>query len=294
MSATINVNVQTMQDARRLDRTRELLGRSLTRLSSGSRIVNPSDDAAGVGMAEKLIAQNRRVQAAMINVQNGVSFVQSTDGFMGQFGRAIARMSELVIFANDVMKNSGDVALYQEEFRSLQDQLRVSVGGTTAEIGGTYDITEPLGTFNGNVLFGPNPAGTQIATGQAPGQNLVIPQRNFRDGAMGELFKQDASGNYLLHVNDPDATAKLNAALEDVADERSTLGAIGSRLELAGLALAVEGQNLVSAISRIQDVDVAEESTRLTKYDILSKAGTAMLSQANQTPRAVLKLIEET
>ena len=188
--------------------------------------------------------------------------------------------------------NEEAVATYESEFKQIQDQLRVTVGGTTAEIGGTYDITKPLGSFNGNVLFGANPAGMTIAVGQAAGQTLTLPENNLRNGAMLQIIQQDSSGNYLLNVSDPTSLAKANAAIQDLSDERATVGAFDSRLTNIANSLTTEGQNLSSTLSRIQDVDVAAESTRLTKYQLLAQGSTAILAQANQTPKAALQLLQ--
>ncbi len=289
--STPNINVNTLNDARLLDRNQDLLGRSLSRLSSGSRIVNPSDDPVGISTSEKLSAQNKRVQAARVNIQNASSYVQSAVGFLGGMGQLVSRMSELALFAKDGMKNAEDIALYQVEFEQLQQQLRTTIGGTPAQIGGTVTINRPLGSFNGNVLFGPNAGGMTVATGQRAGENLNIPETNLRAGAMLELYRQDGAGNFTMRVTDADARTKIIAGLDDLADKHGTLAAIGARLEYAGERLVTEGENLEAAVSRITDVDVAAESTRLGKHQMLAQAGTAMLSQASQAPRSVLKLL---
>src|SRR5215218_2710844 len=156
--SVINTNIQAITGARNLNHSQEMLGRSLTRLSSGSKIVNPSDDAAGLAVSEKLDAQNRRVQAATTNVQNAVSYIQTADGFMSGMTKILSRMSELAILAKDVTKNTSDIDLYQQEFTALQEQLRATIGGDTSEIGGTADVGTPLGAFNSITLFGPNAA----------------------------------------------------------------------------------------------------------------------------------------
>ena len=152
--SVINTNIQAIAAARSLNASQEMLGRSLTRLSSGSKIVNPSDDAAGLAVSEKLDAQNRRVQAASTNVQNAISYIQTADGFMSGMTKILSRMSELAILAKDVTKNTTDVDLYGKEFSALQDQLRATIGGTVAQIGGPAGIDSPLGAFNGIALFG--------------------------------------------------------------------------------------------------------------------------------------------
>jgi len=291
--SVINTNIQAITAARNLNASQEMLGRSLTRLSSGSKIVNPSDDAAGLAVSEKLDAQNKRVKAATTNVQNAISYVQTADGFMSGMTKILSRMSELAILAKDVTKNTTDVALYQQEFGALQDQLRATIGGDTTEIGGTTDIDTPLGAFNGITLFGSNATGLTVTIGQAVGQDMTIPESNLRDGDMLEIIDQNGSGAYTLAVTDADAIGKITAAIQDVATERASLGASQSRLELAAKTLQVEFENLGAAISRIRDVDVAEESTQYAKFNILVQSGTAMLAQANQTPKSVLSLLQQ-
>lgn len=289
--SVINTNIQAMVAARNLNQSQEMLGRSLTRLSSGSKIVNPSDDAAGLAVSEKLDAQSRRVKAAITNVQNAVSYVQTADGFMGGMTKILSRMSELAILAKDVTKNTTDVDLYQKEFIALQDQLRFTIGGSATEIGGTADIDTPLGAFNGITLFG-NTAGLSATIGQAVGQEMTIPASNLRDGDMLAIINQDNAGAYTLTATDSDSIAKITAAIQDIATERASLGASQSRLELAATTLSVENENLSSAISRIRDVDVADESTKYAKFNILVQSGTAMLAQANMSPQSVLKLLQ--
>ena len=290
--STINAHLAATSAAQSLSRAQEMLGRSLGRLSSGSKIAVPSDDAAGLAAATKLDGQNLRVSAAGTNVQNAISYVQTGDSFMGGMTSIVTRMGELASLAQDPVKNSADVALYQAEFQSLQDQLRQTIGGTTAEIGGTTDLASPLGTFNGMPLFGSTPGGGRtFATGQAVGQDLTIPDVSLRTGGMLALIGQGTSGQYGLQASDPDAVAKVNGALQQLSSSRATLGAAESRLNLAASTLQVEGQNLAATISGIRDVDVANESTRFARYNILVQSGTAMLAQANQSPQAVLKLL---
>ncbi|MBI3886010.1 MAG: flagellin [Opitutae bacterium] len=290
--SVINTNINALVGARSLNHSQDMLGRSLTRLSSGSKIVTPSDDAAGLAVSEKLDAQSRRVKAATTNVQNAVSYIQTADGFMSGMTKILSRMSELAILAKDVTKNSTDIALYQKEFVSLQDQLRDTIGGTTAEIGGTADIATPLGAFNGITLFGSNSAGLTVTIGQAVGQSMTIAESNLRQGSILAMVNKDSAGAYTASVTDSTAITNITGAIQQVATERATLGASQSRLELATTTLQVEYENLASAISRIRDVDVAEESTQYAKYNILVQSGTAMLAQANQTPNSVLKLLQ--
>lgn len=287
-----SVKTDTYTDARYLDRVQNLLTNSLARLSSGSRINSPSDDPQGVGLAAKIGAQNKRIQAATTNVQNSASYLQSADGIINSMSGMVSRLSELSVLAKDVMKNGGDIALYQTEFTKIQDQLRVTIGGTTAEIGGTTNIDKPFGTFNGIVIFGDNPGGMPVSTGEDPSQNVVIPETNLRTGGMLGLIQQDASGNYTLNITDPTATDQVNAGLQHLADTRSTLGAVGRRFELVAATLTKRGENLSSSLSSISDVDIAAESTRLAKFQALTEGASVMLAQANHSPEAVLRLLQ--
>ncbi len=281
---TINTNLSAISAARNLNNSQEMLTKSLNRLSSGSRIVSPSDDAAGLAVAEKMEAQNRRLGAASINVQNAVSYIQTADGFMSSMSKVLTRMSELSMMAKDVTKNTGDVALYQEEFKALQQQLQDTIGGGA--------VTNPLGTFNGITLFVPNPAGLTVTIGEGVGQEMNIGDTDLQGGAMGVLLAQTAPPAFDVSVTSATGAQKLVDAIQHVATERATLGASQSRLEVAATTLSIERQNIESAISRIRDVDVAQESTTLARNNILVQSGTAMLAQANQMPQSVLKLLQ--
>jgi flagellin len=121
---------------------------------------------------------------------------------------------------------------------------------------------------------------------------MTIEDSNLRSGGMLAMIQQDGSGVYTVNSTDPDAIEKITDAIQHIAQQRASLGAAQSRLELASTTLQVEYENLSSAISRIRDVDVAEESTQFAKYSILVQSGTAMLAQANQTPKTVLQLLQ--
>lgn len=281
---TINTNPAATSAARTLNRSQEMLNKSLNRLSSGSKIVSPSDDAAGLAVSEKLLAQNRRLDAASTNVQNAMSYIQTTDGFMSSISKVLTRMSELSMMAKDVTKNTGDVALYQREFQALQQQLSDTVGGGT--------LAAPLGTFNGIVLFGPNAAGLSVTIGEGAGQTMTIAETNLQNGAMNAILAQSAPPAFNVDISTSNIAALVVAAIDDIATERATLGASQSRLDVAATTLSLESQNLEAAISRIRDVDVAIESTQFAKNNILVQSGTAMLAQANQLPQSVLKLLQ--
>lgn len=280
----INTNSAATSAARALSHNQEMLNKALNRLSSGSKIVQPSDDAAGMAVSEKMYAQSRRLQAANTNVQNAKSYIQTADGFMSSMSKVLARMSELAMMAKDVTKNPSDIALYQTEFQALQQQLRDTVGGGT--------VTSPLGTFNGIPLFGPNPTGLSVTIGEGAGQTMTLTENNLQDGDLAALLAQSSPPAFDLSVTSSAVADMVIAAIEDVATERATLGAAESRLDVASTTLGIETQNIEAAISRIRDVDVAEESTELAKHNILVQSSTAMLAQANQLPQSVLRLLQ--
>ena len=296
--SVINTNMEAILAARSLSDSQQMLGKSLNRLSSGSKIVNPSDDAAGLAVSEKLDAQNLRIGAAQVNVQNAISYVQTADGFLSGMSQILSRMSELGIMAKDVTKSSSDIALYQDEFQQLQQQLRQTIGGggSGTAIGGTA-VTSPLGTYNSTELFGSTAAGGyQVTIGEASGQTMLISDMDLRDsGALTSVIHQSSGGSFdQLSLTDPsiDVVGIVSNAIQQVASERATIGASQSRLQLASSTLNTQSENLQAAISRIKDVDVAQESTQLARYQILVQSGTAMLAQANQMPQSVLKLLQ--
>lgn len=282
----INTNLAASSAANYLNRNQEMLTKSLNRLSSGSKIVSPSDDAAGLAVSEKLDAVNRRLGAALTNVQNATSYIQTADAFMGGMSKVLSRMSELSMLAKDVTKNATDVQLYQQEFSALQQQLRDTIGGGS--------VTAPLGQFNGIILFGNNPAGLTVTIGEGPGQTMTIKETDMQDPttAMGILLKQTTPPAFDVTVTDPTVATLVVNGIQNVATERATLGASGSRLDLAAETLSTQTVVMEAAISRIRDVDVAVESTRMVRNQILTQAGTAMLAQANQMPQSVLKLLQ--
>ncbi len=298
--SVINTNIQAIAAARNLNHSQDLLGQSLARLSSGSRIVNPSDDAAGLAVSEKMDAQNLRIKAASTNVQNAISYIQTADGFMSGMTKILGRMSELSMLSKDVTKNTADVSLYEQEFNALQEQLRSTIGGKVADIGGhadgSDDVTSPIGTYNGIELFGGSGPVLQVTIGEAVGQTMNISQSDLRSNSgtnmMNAIIQKDSSGKFVLSVNDPTTNQAITDAIQYVASQRAGLGASQSRLNLAADTLQVENENISAAVSRIRDVDVANETTQLARYNILVQSGTSMLAQANQSPQSMLKLLQ--
>jgi flagellin len=236
-----------------------MLQKSLNRLSSGSKIVNPSDDAGGLAVSMKLSAAAKRSGAASSNIGNAVSFLQTQDGVMKVAGKVLERMGELATLYTDPTKNSDDIANYSAEF----DQLATELSNLSSS------------TFNGNALFG--------------GSDLTV-QTN-EDGSQSATLTAIDLASDTGGADITDLTT-ITDAIKALATDRATNGASQSVLGFAGEVLTVNKTNLEAATSRITDVDVAEESTRLARYNILVQAGTAMLSQANQSAQGALKLLQ--
>lgn len=269
MSVIINTNYAATVASNNLATSNSNLQRSLNRLSSGSKIVSPSDDAGGLAVATKLSAAAKRQGAVASNIGNAASFLQTQDGGLKVAAKVLDRMSELKTLYADPTKSDSDLANYDSEFTELQSQLTDLAGET----------------FNSVALFG----STDLAVGvtEDGGTSLSIKGRDLTDTTAG-VGTITASG-----VTDlGDVTLdNITDAIQNVASFRAENGAEQSHLGFASELLTVNKANLEAASSRIMDVDVAEESTQLARWNILVQSGTAMLSQANQSSQVALRLL---
>jgi flagellin len=288
--STISSSLQAFQSALTLDRNQDLLNGSLISLSSGSKNASVADDPVGAGVSNTLTSQNQRLNAAATNIQTAVSYTQTGDSILSNVGNVLESMSRLVTLAQDPTQSSADVADYQVEFQGLQNELRNTIGGATAEIGGTSGVASPLGAFNGLPLFGSS--GYQVVLGASADESMTVPATNLQTGATLNLIQQDSSGNYTLNVSSASA-ADLTDAIQQVASSRASIGAAQVRLNLASARVQTQSQNNASAISQINDVDVAAASTQLATYNVLVQADAAITAQANLTSEAVLKLLKQ-
>jgi flagellin len=265
----INTNISAANSSRLLSQSSTMLQNSLARLSSGSKIVNASDDAAGTAVALRMNAQINRVQAANDNIGGALSFNQTQDGFLAKVGNALDRMSELSIAAQDVTKSSSDRSLYQQEF----SQLSAYVNNVATK------------DFNGVSLFGGSTLNVTIdsegGTFNMTGVSLSA-----------SVYTTATSGDVSTTAGAVAALANVKLAISQLATDRATVGANATRLSFTSDQLSVLKQNLQAATSRITDVDIAEESTQYAKWNILVQTGTAMLAQANVIPQSTLKLLQ--
>ncbi|MBC8094817.1 MAG: flagellin [Akkermansiaceae bacterium] len=265
----ISTNITSQVSAHNLESSQSLLSKSLSRLSSGSKIVNPSDDAAGMAVGSRLTAQIRRLDAARGNVGNAISFTQTQDGYLKKIADALTRMSELSLQAQDVTKSDEDRTLYQSEFSQLTEFISNSA---------TKD-------FNGVSLF----SGASLdVTLDSEGNTLAM------DGISLTITIPNTvlTANLSTMAGAKAALDLVKTAITDLSQDRAGIGAYQSRLNYTSDQLTVSKENVTAANSRIQDVDVAEESTEFAKQNILVQSGTAMLAQANSLPQSVLKLLQ--
>ncbi|RPF75376.1 MAG: flagellin, partial [Verrucomicrobia bacterium TMED71] len=151
----INTNQNAVEATSTFQKSHAAMNRSIARLSTGSKIVQPSDDVAGLSNSEKMLAQGSRIEAARVNIQNAVSLTQTADGFLSSMNDVLNRMSELSVLAQDVTKSAGDQALYNTEFEKLKEHLRDVIGngdnGTDGDPNWNMGSTDPSGSFNGIV-----------------------------------------------------------------------------------------------------------------------------------------------
>jgi flagellin len=267
----INTNISAMQSAKMLADSTSKLQKSLARLSSGSKIVSPEDDAAGLAVSTRFDAQINRVQAADANVNNAVSFSQTQDGYLQQVGNALNRMSELTMMSQDVTKTDSDRSLYQAEFSTLQSYV--------TDIAGKQ--------FNGVTLF----SSTALnVTTDSEATTFAMGAINMADAAITGATSTATS--VATAAGAASALTSVETAINKVSTYRATVGANVARLTYTNDQLSVLQSNLSAANSQIKDVDVAEESTQYARYNILVQSGTAMLAQANSLPQSVLRLLQ--
>ena len=253
MSVVINTNYAATLASNNLASSSANLQKSLNRLSSGSKIVSPADDAGGLAVSMKLSAAAKSLGAQKNNIGNAVSFLQTQDGAMKTAAAALERMAELAVMNQDVTKSTSDLANYATEFSALTAEL-TSITGQQ---------------FNGKALFGATTVGTV--------NGVILTGADLNTATTG------------LNIGVP---ANIDTAIQAVATLRASNGAAQSRLGFESDLVTTNKANLEAANSRIIDVDVAEESTQLARWNTLVQAGTSMLSQANQSAQTALKLLQ--
>ena len=316
MPITVNSNPAAAAANFYMSKNNYALQKSINRLSSGSKIVHPNDDAGGLAVSMKLESAVTRLKGANKNIQNGISFLEVQDGVLANASKIMNRMIELKGLSQDVLKNSSDNDNYNREFRNLQVQL--------------YEMSHI--TFNGVSLF----ANLNSEGGQAVFDDMN--QRLDRDNTMSIYVSSDGTSGPTVSINkalllsalsiDEDvadigtgisysdgvnqnnggvtfasetyaggislgtiSVGVFTKALENLATLRADNGGTMSRLQYASDNATLQAKNFAAANGRIVDVDIAEESTNLAKYQILSQASASMIAQANSSMDIALMLL---
>jgi len=277
MGFRIATNVQSLAAQRTLNSTREAQNRSLEKLSAGERITRAGDDAAGLAISEKLKAEIRSMRQANRNANDGISLVQTAEGGLNEVQNILIRLRELSMqAASDTV---GDV---ERGFTNKEVQNLVS------EMQRISEVTK----FNGMTLL--NGQGDllelQVGTHNNPEQDRLTFDRAAADATVARLGLTGL--NVSTKVDAQNNLGRIDEAIRVVNDTRAGFGALQNRLQSTVNNLTIADENLSAANSRIRDVDVAAESSELTKRNILMQAGTAMLAQANSNGMMALKLIQ--
>jgi len=267
MAVVINTNQSASFASLNLSKSSDLLQKSLARLSSGSRIANPADDAGGLAVSMKLQAAIKRTDDTAINVSNALSFLQTQAGSLKSASSVLDRLSELATLGGDVTKSSSDILNYNEEFKNLLSELTK----LTAD------------SFNGINLFNATGSSLTVYLSQDGGQSMSITQSG---------LSASYSAVSALSVVTGAGVTTITSAIQSLATLMATNGAESSRLQFALDSLNVNKVNLEAANSRIYDVDVAAETTKLARANILVQSGASMLTQANAASQIALKLLQ--
>jgi flagellin len=283
----INHNLSAMFAARVENDSAQRVQSDMEKLSSGLRINRASDDASGLAVSEKMRAQIRGLNQASRNASDGISFIQTTEGYLQESQDILQRLRELAVQSSNGIYTAQDRQQIQVEVSQLVDEV---------------NRVASQAQFNGmNMLTG--------AFARSQGTNTVTASMYFHVGAnvdqrvrvyigtmtAASLGIQSLSDGKKISLASPDeanrAIMTFDAALQKVSKQRADLGAYQNRLEFTVKGLNVGAENLQASESRIRDVDMAKEMVAYTKNQILVQAGNAMLAQANQQPQSVLQLL---
>ena len=283
----INHNMSALFAHRQQKLNSWVLDKNMEKLSSGLRITRAGDDASGLAVSEKMRSQVRGLYRAEKNAMDGISFIQTTEGYLQESQDIIQRLRELAVQAAN--------GIYADEDRM---QIQVEISSLVDEV----DRIASHAQFNGmNLLTG--------RFARETGENMVTASMWFHVGANMDqrvrvfigtmttegLGLRNQASKEIVSVSTPDqanrAIGVLDEALKMINKQRADLGAYQNRLEYTAKGLAIGAENLQASESRIRDADMAEEMVQFTKNSILLQSATAMLAQANLKPQTVLQLL---
>jgi flagellin len=275
----IGTNPSALNATFYLNQADHALTKSIRRLSSGSRLADPADDAAGVSVSGKLTSATRRLAAASEGAGNLISFLQVADGFLNVINDELTRLSELALRATNGAFSASDRANYSTEFEALTSAITTQV--TNAKFNGAAVFQTAAAT--GTVTVGVNADGTNI---------FSIVLRDVRD-ATGVTAALEGLNTLSISTTSgaSAAIASLTSNIERIATARASVNSSISVLNFFLQNIATEKINTETANSRIKDLDFAAESTELAKQSIIVQSATAMLAQANVVQESVLALL---
>ena len=281
----INHNMSAMFADRQLGVTQESLTKNMEKLSSGMRINRAGDDASGLAVSEKLRSQIRGLNQAERNIQNGVSFIQATEGYLQETQDILHRIRELSVQSANGIYTDEDRMQIQVEVSQLVDEVnRVA---SHAQFNGMNMLT---GAFAMDSTSGRT---MQFQIGANMDQSAKVFIGNMTANALGLNDSQGDQGK--ISITDPveanKAIGTIDNALKIVSKQRADLGAYQNRFEMAAQGVAVAAENMQAAESRIRDTNMANKMVDYTKDSILNQSGTAMLAQANLRSQSVLSLL---
>ena len=270
MGLRVNTNLFSLTAQRNLSNVSTRLGGNFGRLSSGLRIANASDDAAGLGISERMRAQIRSLQQAGRNAGDGVSLVQTAEGALDELSGNLVRMRELAVQASNGTMTDADRAVIDTEFQALIEEID-RVASDTA--------------FNGVNLLDGSTTSLSIQVGTESGQTIDISLDDMTSSTL------DVGTDVTDVTNAPAALDLLDTAIDTVSSMRGSLGASQNRIASTVRSIATAVENLSAAESRIRDVDIAAETADLTRNSILQQAAVSVLAQANVQPQIALSLL---
>ena len=318
MPITVNSNPAAAAANFYMSKNNSALQKSINRLSSGSKIVHPNDDAGGLAVSMKLESAVVRLQGAEKNIQNGISFLEVQDGVLANASKVMNRMIELKGLSQDVLKNSSDNDNYNREFRNLQVQLfemgNLTFNGVsmfanhTTKNGGTEaifdDMAQDLSRDNTMSIYvsSDGSSGPTVSLNKALLLSALTVDTDVADIGTGVAYSDGvaknngattfASQTYAAGISlGSISVGVFTKALENLATLRADNGGTMSRLQYASDNATMQAKNFAAANGRIVDVDIAAESTNLAKYQILSQASASMIAQANSSMDIALMLL---
>jgi flagellin len=276
MSLVINTNTLAITAQRTLGVTEGKLGKTISRLATGSRIVNASDDPAGLAISDSLNATVRSLGQAQRNAQDAISLIQVFEGGTQDIGNMLIRLRELAMQAASDTVGPRERSMLDNEVQELKSEI-TRIARTT-----TYMDRELLAGEEVKLEF-------QVGTNNDASKDRIVFDPGNTDLRAESIGVGDM--NVLEKANAQSSLPMLDIALMRINEMRAKIGSSQNRLQTTYNSQGVYRENLMSAMSRIKDADMAEETTNLTKESILRQAGVAVLMQANETPKLALKLL---